>query len=161
MFCDFQASISFISAADWFTDGRLYFRSSDLDVTWSFNVTLSNILSILFCAICADFMFALVGSSNSTLPFSVTQISSLFHFFNSREYLKIAKTKLVTIDDWSRIQEEKLQRKKLKKKVRHSPNAASFCKNLKTFYRPQVAHNIDWRLIPPPKKKKSRKVFSD
>jgi len=46
----------------------------------------------------------------------------------AREYLKVAKTRLVTIEDWSKIQEEKLQRKKLKKRVRHSPNAVSFCK---------------------------------
>ena len=48
----------------------------------------------------------------------------------AQQYLKVAKTKLVTIEDWSKIQEEKQIRKKLKKRVRHSPNVVSFCKIL-------------------------------
>ena len=42
--------------------------------------------------------------------------------------MKVAKTKLVTIDDWSKIEEEKRMKKKMKKKIRHSPNSVSFCK---------------------------------
>jgi len=46
----------------------------------------------------------------------------------AREYLKVAKTKLVTIEDWGKIDEEKKMKKKLKKRVKHSPTAVSFCK---------------------------------
>ena len=45
----------------------------------------------------------------------------------AREYLKVAQTKLVSIEDWSNIEHETKMKKKQKKRVKHSPNSASFC----------------------------------
>ena len=45
---DFHASVSLISAANWFPDGILYFVSNEAVVMWSFNEARSSILSILF-----------------------------------------------------------------------------------------------------------------
>ena len=59
---DFHASISFISPASWFTDGKLYFLSNELEFTCSFSDIPSYILIILFWATCTDFMFRFSGS---------------------------------------------------------------------------------------------------
>lgn len=44
------------------------------------------------------------------------------------EYLKVAKVKLVTVKDWNQIEDIKCQKKKLKKKIKHSPQSFMFCK---------------------------------
>ena len=60
---DFHASVSLISAANWFTDGILYFVSNEAVVMWSFNEVRSSILSILFWVFWIRLICLFVGSS--------------------------------------------------------------------------------------------------
>ena len=52
----------------------------------------------------------------------------------ARDYLNVARAKLVTIDDWDRIDGDKIKRRKIKKKCKTSPRPSkdTLGKNLET-----------------------------
>ena len=63
MLIDFHVSVSLISAANWFTEGRLYFSSIDFVLILSDTLELLSSLSKRFCDNWSDFMRAGILSS--------------------------------------------------------------------------------------------------